>query len=130
MKTTAVANPGNLNLWLKETNGYEDGYGFKWNSTDSLGLVWEKFSQNATELFAEFAAGKKIFLHVHNLNHYVLMTGFSRGASMEDSVFFVNDPAYDVNYYTETEVVKGQASIYHSEPQLQCRSQPSTMQFK
>jgi len=94
-----VATPGTINQWLKENNGFEDGYGFKWNSTDTLGLVWEKFSQNATELFSEFSAGKKIFLHVRNNNHYVLMTGFSRGASLEDSVFFVNDPNHDINYY-------------------------------
>jgi hypothetical protein len=35
-----AANPGTINEWLKANDGYEEGYGFKWNSTESLGLVF------------------------------------------------------------------------------------------
>jgi hypothetical protein len=43
-KVQTPADPGTINQWLQENNGFEDGYGFKWNSTNSLGLVWERFS--------------------------------------------------------------------------------------
>ena len=33
-----AANPGTINEWLKDNDGFESGYGFKWNSTFSLGL--------------------------------------------------------------------------------------------
>ena len=102
-----AANPGSLNSWLKANNGFEDIWGFRWASIDPLGFVWEKFSQNATELFGAFDQNKKIFLHVRNLNHYVLMTGYNRGNSIEESVFYVNDPNHNVYYYTTTEVIKG-----------------------
>lgn len=49
-----AANPGTINSWMKLNNGFEDGYGFKWTAVDSLGMVYEKFSQNATELTQQF----------------------------------------------------------------------------
>jgi len=41
---TVATNPGTLNAWLQLNNGYEDVYGFKWNSTAPIGLVFERFS--------------------------------------------------------------------------------------
>lgn len=70
------SDPATLNTWLQQNNGFEDIYGFKWNATAPIGLVFEKFSQNKTELFQAYDAGKRIFLHVRNNNHYVLMTGY------------------------------------------------------
>ncbi|TNV84640.1 hypothetical protein FGO68_gene14701 [Halteria grandinella] len=119
-----AANPGTLNSWLKVNNGFEDGFGFNWTSIDTLGFVWEKFSQNATELQEAHDMDKKIFLHVRNLDHYVLMTGYSKGSLPNnlDSVFFVNDPNHDVNYYTATEVIKGEASIYTVNETITCHT--------
>lgn len=64
--------------------------------------------------------GKTIFLHVRNNNHYVLMNGYKE-SMQSDSVFFVNDPYYDINYYPATEVVKGEAAI-HSTIKALCNS--------
>lgn len=72
-----AANPGTINSWMKNNEGFEDGYGFKWNCTVPLGLVWTKFSQDPNELFEAFDNGKIIILHVRNNNHYVLMNGYS-----------------------------------------------------
>jgi hypothetical protein len=125
-KDPNAANPGTLNTWLKENDGFEEGYGFKWNATDSLGLIWEKFSVNVTELEESFMAGKKIFLHVRNNNHYVLMTGFNRGTGPADAVFYVNDPNYNFNYYPQSEVTKGVAtSIFRVDPNLKCQTKIS-----
>ena len=54
------------------------------------------------------------------------MSGYSKGATIEDSVFYVNDPFYNINYYPYSEVVKGEASIFHTIPSLKCISQQST----
>ena len=110
-----AANPASLNKWLQANNGYEDVYGFKWNATAPLGLVFEKFSRDMEELFDAYDMGKRIFLHVRNNNHYVLMTGYGRGAKKGDEVFFVNDPNYDTVYYPQIEVLKGDAAIHRVE---------------
>jgi hypothetical protein len=115
-----AANPGTINSWMKLNNGFEDGYGFKWTAVDSLGMVYEKFSQNATELTQQFDLGKVIILHVRNNNHYVLMTGY--GYNGGDLAFYVNDPFYDTNYYPQAEVVKGEAAIFYLDS-VKCSNQ-------
>ncbi|TNV75537.1 hypothetical protein FGO68_gene17193 [Halteria grandinella] len=122
-KEANSANPGTINSWLKENDGFEDGYGFKWNSTKSLGLEWEKFSSNATELREAHDANKRIFLHVRHDNHYVLMTGYSVGATPEESLFYINDPAFDTDAYTAAEVEAGNyTSIFTLNETLTCKT--------
>ena len=95
---TVAANPGTINTWLKETGGYEDGYGFKWTSCDSLGLVWDRFASKGEDIASSFDDGHTVILHVHNNNHFVLMTGYSKTSS--GLLFYVNDPFYDTQSYT------------------------------
>jgi hypothetical protein len=45
--------------------------------------------------------GYAVILHVHNNNHYVLMTGYN-GTDL-----LVNDPFYDTAFYPSSEAVKG-----------------------
>lgn len=112
LNESVAANPGTLNTWLKLNNGYESGYGFKWNATAPLGLIFEGFSQDAKLLKADFDLGKIIFLHVRNNNHYVLMSGYTSDA------FLVNDPGYDTLSYPDSEVVKGEAAIHFKDISL------------
>jgi hypothetical protein len=51
-------------------------------------------------------SGLVVILHVHNNNHYVLMTGY------DGDDLLVNDPYYDSAFYPANEAIKGQAAIF------------------
>jgi hypothetical protein len=98
-------NPGTLNTWLTQHNGFESGDGFVWGATNPLGLVFENLTTDHNAMRVAFNAGKIVILHVHNGHHYVLTTG------VDGDTFNVNDPLYDTASYTETQVVD--AAIFH-----------------
>lgn len=61
--------------------------------------------------------GYAVILHVRNNNHYVLMTGY------KGSDLLVNDPAYNVYSYPESEAIKGQAAVFRRP--LNCNTNPN-----
>jgi hypothetical protein len=60
------------------------------------------------------------------------MTGYNRGVMSDnrDAVLYVNDPNYDVEYYTASEVALGEASIYTVNSTLKCNTNTTKGFFK
>lgn len=89
-------DPGALNKWLKNNNGYS-GNLFIWASVNKLGMKFEKkVGRNAVK--AELKKGRVVIINVRNGGHWVLATGHS-GDNIN-----VNDPGYSKSSYKLSEI--------------------------
>jgi len=93
-------NPGTLNSWLRNHNGYEGGDELMWASVDAFGTakMYNYYrgygSLSQTQLQAFIKQGYGTVVNVRNGGHWVLVTGHVDG-----STYTVNDPGFNVNSY-------------------------------
>lgn len=100
----ATSDPPVMNTWLKNNNGFTDGYGFVWESIQPLGFTLEGFVNDTASTIAALNQGKRVFLHVLNGGHYVLAL-YDNGWGFETM-----DPIFPGRIYSYGEVV--QTTIY------------------
>ena len=95
-------NPGQMNYWLRSNNGYTDDL-FEWYSVYSLGLRYVGFTTDIQTIIEWVCSGKVVVLNVRGGKHWVLAKSYSNG------MFQVNDPGYNSNFYTSSQVVGADA---------------------
>lgn len=91
-------NPSDLNLWLKNNNGYTNYDIFVWDSIKSLGLSYGGIDPFVDGLRFHLIAGRPVVANVMNGAHWVYVTGYTA------TYFTVYDPKYDKLTYDIEEV--------------------------
>merc|ERR1712063_128829 len=94
-----LTNPGNLNDWLINNNGYADSDLIIWSSVDGLGKV--HFKEEVDTLSASDIANfvnkcYPVIVNVRSGTHWVLITG----TTSNSDVFEVNDPYFSNTTYS------------------------------
>ena len=103
-------NPGTLNRWLKENNGYQNGNDIIWNAINKLssGVQFVTLTTTAESIQSYLDRGNGVLLQVGvssaNDPHYVLAYGYS------GSTYYVMDPRNQRRSFKTSEVNK--AVIY------------------
>ena len=95
-----LPTPPDMNTWLLNNGGYEDGYGFVWQSIEKLGFKLEGFVNDTAKTIEALNSGKRVFLHVLNGRHYVL------GVADNGWGYETMDPIYPGRVYAYQEVVE------------------------
>ena len=114
INSSTPVNPGSLNTWLRNNNGYDgtnDFYEEVLPKISSPGnVVWPKDGMHKTndlklqtvQLYLE--KGRVMIANVMNGSHFVLVTGWEQ--ENEDALF-VNDPGFNLNNYSYSQDVVG-----------------------
>ena len=99
-------NPGSLNRWLKENNGFTNGNQIVWSATNKLsnGVQFITVTSGATSINNYLDRGDAAILKVSDEPHYVLAFGYS------GTTYFVFDPRDLRRSYKTSEVIE--AAIY------------------
>ena len=99
-------NPGTLNRWLKENNGYTNGKDVIWSRTDSLstGVKFVTVTSGVDSIKNYLDRGDAAILKVSTEPHYVLGYGYT------GSTYYVLDPRNVRRSYKTSEVIE--AVIY------------------
>ena len=107
-------NPGSLNKWLKENNGFTNGNQIVWSRTDSLtnGVKYVTVTSSDTSIKYYLDLGDAALLRVSNEPHYVLGYGYT------GSTYFVLDPRNVRRSYKTSEVIE---AVIYSRPSW-CKS--------
>jgi len=98
----SAANPGTLNKWLIDNNGYADGDLIAWAAVNKLGKV--QFSNmysgagslSASDLRSNVDKSKPTVVNVRSGSHWVLVVGYQSNTSTS---FIVNDPGFSDTSY-------------------------------
>ncbi|CAM6001792.1 unnamed protein product [Sphagnum balticum] len=98
-------NPGTLNTWLKGHGGYVSGDLFVWGSVSSLGLSYVGKVADG-QIGSNVNANNVVVINVHGGAHWVLVT------SVSGNTLNVNDPGFNTNSYTISEIVSGNSGLY------------------
>lgn len=108
------ANPGTLNAWLRNNNGYDGSNDFYEevlpNISSRGNVIWPKDGMHKTNdlqpqtvrLYLE--KGRVMIANVMNGSHFVLVTGWDQE---NEDVLFVNDPGFNLNNYSYSQDVVG-----------------------
>ena len=80
-------NPGTLNSWLKDNNGYDLNGNFRWWSVYRLGLKYAGKIRKY-RIAVNLKVGNVVMLKVRSGHHWVL------AKSMSGNTIYVNDPGY------------------------------------
>lgn len=93
-------NPGDLNIWLKQNNGYKDGDIVKWETAAGISRGKVKFIERIDythipadlyKINTELNDGHPVIAQVKSKSggqHFVVITGYS------GSTYYINDPIY------------------------------------
>jgi len=109
-------NPGNVNKYLKENNGYV-GNLIKWAAIAPAGLTVHMTYKKSVDgpQFAELKgyveACNAVILNVHNGGHWVLATGAAEG-----DTFTVKDPGFDTTSYGIADVKRAVIYEFKDDP--------------
>ena len=98
-------NPGTINTWLTNNNGYANKNLFVWASINKLGLTFKGFVANS-QIKSNLDAGNVVILNVHNGAHWVLAYDYS------GNNILVNDPGYSTTSYPLSGIVDGNNGVY------------------
>eukprot|EP01111_Echinosteliopsis_oligospora_P005887 TRINITY_DN1962_c0_g2_i1.p1 TRINITY_DN1962_c0_g2~~TRINITY_DN1962_c0_g2_i1.p1 ORF type:complete len:224 (-),score=51.96 TRINITY_DN1962_c0_g2_i1:200-871(-) len=103
-------DPKTLNAWLRANNGYVvidgDPDNLQLPSVDKISSSIkfisevEKPSEDIMRGYID-SSSPIMIAHVHNLSHFVLVTGYDQTL---DSIFYVNDPYFNTTYYHYTDI--------------------------
>lgn len=107
------SNPQQLNNWCKNTpNCYDDSNDLSEvvvTQIDPSRIFWDDVtSMHRTNdlsfetIISYLQKGRIVIANVNSGHHFVLVTGYS---TTGDNTYYVNDPGYDRNTYTYSEVV-------------------------
>ena len=101
-------NPEQLNTWLIDNDGYEDGDLLVWGSVDTFGPSFQGIETGVSveELSNGIAQCHGIIANVRDDTHWVLLTGYAG-----DDTFYVNDPGFDDSTYAYSDM--SQWAVYH-----------------
>lgn len=114
-------NPGTLNAWLEQNDGYTCDGGdcnnlvldIVSNLTSKLTLISESPAPSVEVMRKHLTAGDTIYLaHVHNSGHFVLVQGWDDAKA----AFTVRDPFYNTTEYTHDQISDVIAYAIRSDP--------------
>jgi hypothetical protein len=108
-----TSNPQQLNNWCKSTtNCYDDSNDLSESAIQQIDpsrIFWnDDTSMHRTNdlsfeaIISYLQKGRIVIANVNDGHHFVLVTGYSTSG---ENTYFVNDPGYDRNTYTYSEVV-------------------------
>jgi len=100
-----LVNPGNLNNWLNNHNGYANSDLIVWSAVNSLGKVQFKEEEKSlsTSTIANFVKNcDPVIANVRSGTHWVLITG----ATSNPDVWEVNDPYFSDTTYNYSGMVE------------------------
>lgn len=99
-------DPGTLNTWLIQNDGFADGDLLVWGSVAEFGTMklYNYFhgaaSLSQSDLQGFIAQGWPVIVNVRHGEHWVLAT-----QAVQNSTYLVNDPGFWVNSYTYDDMV-------------------------
>lgn len=101
-------NPGSLDTWLTDNNGYANGCDIIWASVDAFGATSFQGMETADEssICSGLDQNHGIIANVNGGAHWVLLTG-----CLGNGQFSVNDPYYDRTSYGLDEILV--EAVYH-----------------
>ena len=106
------SNPGSLNKWLRDNNGYDDENDFIEPVAQQINpdrVIWPEDAMHKTnDLSYEtvvnyLKAGRVVIGNVMNGGHFVLLTGYSD----DGDTFSVNDPGFSTLTYSYSKDIVG-----------------------
>jgi len=91
-------NPGQLNTWLTDNNGYADNDLIVWASVDVFGPSFQgiEYGVSVTTLADGLNSCHGIIANVRSGSHWVLVTGYD---DANTGTFYVNDPGFSDTSY-------------------------------
>ncbi len=99
-------DPGSMNAWLTENNGYYGGNGFLWASINPFGVRFVGRIPNSN-IAANIACGNLVMMNVRGGSHWVLATEFM------GNTIYVNDSGFSNTSYSLSEVIDGNTGVYN-----------------
>ena len=106
------ANPGTLNTWLQQNNGYDDENDFiepVAQQIDPARVIWPQDAMHKTndlsyDMVASYIkSGRVVIGNVLNGGHFVLLTGYSD----DGDTFAVNDSGFNTDRYSYSKDIVG-----------------------
>jgi len=107
------ATPKTLNAWLKNNGGYDGSNDLIESVVPNINperIFWpddgfHKTNDLSFETIKSYLdKGRIVIANVHSGSHFVLLTGY---ATDDEDTFTVNDPGYDVHFYSYSKDVVG-----------------------
>lgn len=106
------ANPGTLNTWLQQNNGYDDENDFiepVAQQIDPARVIWPQDAMHKTNdlsydtVASYIKSGRVVIGNVLNGGHFVLLTGYSD----DGDTFAVNDSGFNTDRYSYSKDIVG-----------------------